>query len=165
VNAEFGMIRPYDSQAQRDAGRDTIPIFERYRIGGDRSVRGFKYGAIFPLDEDNKAFFDQNGALLGGDRFLVFNLEYVYQLAGPLKLAAFFDAGNTWIEGQTMNPFKMRTSAGLEMRIFLPIFQAPLRFIYGINLQPKVILDRTGQPLANGEESKTDFQFSIGTTF
>ena len=59
----------------------------------------------------------------------------------------------------------MRTSAGLEMRIFLPIFQAPLRFIYGINLHPKVILDRAGQPLANGEESKTDFQFSIGTTF
>jgi outer membrane protein insertion porin family len=165
VNLEFGMLRPYDSQAQRDAGHDTIPIFERYRIGGDRSVRGFKYGAIFPLDDQNRAFFDQNGALLGGDRFLVFNLEYVYQLAGPLKLAAFFDAGNAWIEGQSMNPFKMRASVGLEMRIFLPIFQAPLRFIYGVNLQPKVILDRAGQPLANGEESKTDFQFSIGTTF
>ncbi len=165
VNLEFGMLRPYDSQAQRDAGHDTIPIFERYRIGGDRSVRGFNYGGIFPLDDQNRAFFDQNGALLGGDRFLVFNLEYVYQLAGPLKIAAFFDAGNTWIEGQSMNILKMRASTGLEMRIFLPIFQAPLRFIYGINLDPKTILDRTGAPLPNGQESRTDFQFSIGTTF
>jgi outer membrane protein insertion porin family len=165
VNLELGFLRPYDSQAQRDAGHDTIPIFERYRIGGDRSVRGFKYGAIFPIDDQNRAFFDQNGALLGGDRFLVFNLEYVYQLAGPLKLAAFFDAGNAWIEGQSVNLLKMRASTGLEMRIFLPIFQAPLRFIYGINLDPKTILDRAGQPLANGQESRTDFQFSIGTTF
>ncbi len=165
VNLEFGMLRPYNSQAQRDAGRDQLPIFERYRIGGDRSVRGFKYGAIFPIDKDNKAFFDQNGALLGGDRFLVFNFEYVYQLAGPLKVVAFFDAGNAWIEGQTMNPFQMRSATGLEMRIILPIFQAPLRFIYGINLGPKTILDQTGAPLPNGQESRTDFQFSIGTTF
>ncbi len=128
-------------------------------------MRGFQYGAIFPLDSQNRAYFDQNGALLGGDKFLVFNLEYVYQLAGPLKLAAFFDAGNAWLEGQTMNPLKMRASTGLEMRIFLPIFQAPLRFIYGINLDPKTILDRTGAPLPDGQESRTDFQFSIGTTF
>ena len=159
------MLIPYDSQAQRDAGRSELPIFERYRIGGDRSVRGFKYGAIFPLDDQNRAYFDQNGALLGGNKFVVLNLEYVYQLAQPLKLAAFFDAGNAWIEGQSVNLLKMRSSAGLEMRIFLPIFQAPLRFIYGINLDPKTILDQTGQPLANGQESRTDFQFSIGTTF
>jgi outer membrane protein insertion porin family len=164
-NLEFGMIRPYGSQAQRDAGQDTIPIFERFRIGGDRSVRGFNYGGIFPITKDNKAFFDQNGALLGGDRMLVFNAEYIYQLAGPLKVAAFFDAGNTWIEGQAMNPFQMRESTGLEIRIVLPIFQAPLRFIYAIKLNPKTLLDQTGAALPNGQESRTDFQFSIGTTF
>jgi len=49
--------------------------------------------------------------------------------------------------------------------VTLPIFQAPLRFIYGINLNPKVIKDSAGQPLPNGAEKKTDFQFSIGTTF
>ena len=59
----------------------------------------------------------------------------------------------------------MRKSAGLELRIILPIFQAPLRFIYGINLDPKMLLDQTGAPLPNGQESRTNFQFSIGTTF
>ena len=57
----------------------------------------------------------------------------------------------------------MRTSTGLEMRVFLPIFQAPLRFIYGINLHPKDIKDAAGSVIQT--ESKTDFQFSIGTTF
>jgi outer membrane protein insertion porin family len=165
VNVQFGMIRPYNSQHQRDAGQETIPIFERFRIGGEQSVRGFNIGGIFPLTKDNRAFFDANGALLGGDRFLVFNLEYVYQLAGPLKIAAFFDTGNTWIEGQTMEVLKMRKSVGLELRIILPIFQAPLRFIYGINLDPKLLLDQTGAPLPDGQESRTNFQFSIGTTF
>lgn len=157
VNLEAGMVRPY--------GGKEIPIFERFRIGGDRSVRSFQYGAIFPIDENNRAFFTDQGALLGGDRFLVANFEYVYTLAGPLKLAAFFDAGNAWIEGQSIDLFGMRSAAGLELRVFLPIFQAPLRFIYGINLDPKTIRDSNGAPLANGVEKRTDFQFSIGTTF
>ncbi|MEO7918964.1 MAG: outer membrane protein assembly factor BamA [Thermoanaerobaculia bacterium] len=157
ANVELGLVRPYGGQE--------IPIFERFRIGGDRSVRGFQFGGIFPIDSQNRAFFNEQGALLGGDRMAVINLEYVYDLAGPLKIAAFFDAGNAWLEGQNANIFKMRSSTGLELRVFLPIFQAPLRFIYGINLDPKTIKDREGLPLQNGEEKRTDFQFSIGTTF
>jgi outer membrane protein insertion porin family len=157
LNLEASIIRPY-----KGAG---IPIFERFRLGGDRSVRGFQFGGIFPLDDKDQAFFDEQGALLGGDKMLVVNLEYVYAFAGPLKIVAFFDAGNAWIEGQTVNPFQMRSSAGLELRVFLPIFQAPLRFIYGVNLDPKVIKDSAGRVLTNGEEKRTDFQFSIGTTF
>ena len=49
------------------------------------------------------------------------------------------------------------------MRILLPIFQAPLRFIYGINLAPKDIKDEAGNVIQT--ESRTDFAFSIGTTF
>ena len=157
INLEGGYVRP--------SGGQEIPIFERFRIGGDRSVRGFRFGAIFPIDDQDRAFFNDQGAVLGGDKFLVVNAEYVYQLAGPLKLAAFFDAGNAWLEGQTFNPLKMRSAVGLEMRIFLPIFQAPLRFIYGLNLDPKTIRDKNGAALPNGVEKRTDFQFSIGTTF
>jgi outer membrane protein insertion porin family len=149
------MVRPYNGQE--------IPIFERFRIGGDRSVRGFSYGSIYPLDENDQAFFTEQGALLGGDRYMVLNLEAVYYVAGPLKLVLFFDAGNAWLEGQSFNPFKMRASAGAELRMFLPIFQAPLRFIYGINLDPKVIKGVNGNPLLY--EKSSDFQFSIGTTF
>ncbi len=155
VNVEGGLVRPYDGK--------TIPIFERFRIGGDRSVRAFQYGSIYPLDDNDQAFFNDQGALLGGDKYLVVNLEAVYYVAGPLKLVLFFDAGNAWLEGQSLNPLKMRASAGAELRMFLPIFQAPLRFIYGINLDPKVIKGQNGTPLL--QEKSSDFQFSIGTTF
>jgi len=164
-NLDLGLLQAYSGeQDPNEVTSDSrIPLFERYRIGGDRSVRGFKYGSIYPVDSEGRAFFTSSGALLGGNRFLVFNSEYVYALAGPLKLALFFDAGNTWLEGQSLNLGSMRTSTGLEMRVFLPIFQAPLRFIYGINLKPKDLKDAAGTVIQT--ESKTDFQFSIGTTF
>lgn len=156
-NVEGGLVRPYDGKE--------IPIFERFRIGGDRSVRGFQYGSIYPLDENDQAFFNEQGALLGGDKYMVLNIEAVYYMAGPLKFVVFFDAGNAWLEGQTFNPLELRASVGAELRMFLPIFQAPLRFIYGVNLDPKVIKGPDGSTLVGGVEKRSDFQFSIGTTF
>jgi outer membrane protein insertion porin family len=164
-NLDVGLLRAYSGeQDPAEIGYDSrVPLFERYRIGGDRSLRGFKYGSIYPLDSQDKAFFTSTGALLGGDRFLVFNAEYVYTLAGPLKMALFFDTGNAWLEGQSPNLGSLRKSTGLEMRVLLPICQAPLRFIYGINLSPKNIKDQAGNVIQT--ESRTDFAFSIGTTF
>jgi outer membrane protein insertion porin family len=156
-NIEGGYIWPY-------GGKD-IPIFVRYRIGGDRSIRGYQFGAVIPLNEKNEAYFDSNGALLGGDKFYYFNLEYVRAIAGPLKLAVFLDAGNTWIETQKFTPFHLRATFGFEARIFLPIFQAPLRFIYAIKANPLTTLDQRGQPINNGTGTKSNFTFTIGSTF
>jgi outer membrane protein assembly factor BamA len=46
-------------------------------------------------------------------------------------------------------------SAGPEFRFFLPISPAPLRLIWSRKLNPYPF----------DTQSKTDFQFSIGTTF
>ncbi len=48
---------------------------------------------------------------------------------------------------------RVRYSAGVEMRILVPVFGAPLRFIYAKNLKP-----------LPADEFET-FQFSIGTSF
>jgi outer membrane protein insertion porin family len=145
INAEGGWIIPY--------GNEEIPLFERYRLGGERTIRGFGFGSIMPRKPNGSFFFTSAGSRMGGDKYLLFNFETILTVAGPLKLVAFFDAGNTWLEGQGARIPSLRTSAGAEARIFIPIFQAPLRFIYGINLDPL-----TG-------EDKTDFQFTIGTNF
>ena len=59
----------------------------------------------------------------------------------------------------------VRSSAGAELRIFLPIFQAPLRFIYAFNLHPIQPVDQFGFPISYLTEKPSGFTFSIGRTF
>ncbi len=130
-----------------------IPIFERYRLGGDRSLRGLPYYSVLPRTEEGRYFLSEGGSREGGDRYWQVNFEYQFRVGGPVKLVLFFDAGNTYHEEQGWDFSLWRRTTGIEMRIFLPIFQAPIRFIYGINLDPFF------------DEKDSDFQFSIGTTF
>jgi outer membrane protein insertion porin family len=144
-NIEGGIIKPFSGS--------TIPVFNRYRMGGENSLRGLPYLEVLPRKANGDYFTDAYGARLGGDRYLQTNLEYQIKVGGPVKLILFSDIGNTWFETQGWDLSLLRYTAGAEIRIFLPVFQAPLRFIYGINLKPY------------SDEKRSDFQFSIGTTF
>jgi outer membrane protein insertion porin family len=144
VHGEAGQFLTSDSD---------IPIYERYRLGGDRSLRGLPYYSVLPRTEEGFYFLTPGGSRLGGDRYWQVNLEYQFRIGGPVKLVLFVDAGNTYHEDQGWDFNLWRRTAGAEMRIFLPIFQAPIRFIYGYNLDPFP------------DEDDSDFQFSIGTTF
>ena len=130
-----------------------IPLFELYRLGGDRSLRGLPYYSVLPRRENGTYFLDENGSRMGGDRYWQLNLEYQFKVGGPVKLVLFVDMGNTYAPEQGWDFSLWRRTTGVEMRIFLPIFQAPIRFIYGYNLDPFP------------DEKTSDFQFSIGTTF
>ncbi|MCG6950081.1 MAG: outer membrane protein assembly factor BamA [Acidobacteria bacterium] len=130
-----------------------IPLFERYRLGGDRSLRGLPYYSVLPRTEDGEYFLTSGGSRKGGDRYWQVNVEYQFRIGGPIKLVLFVDMGNTYVEEQGWDFHLWRRTTGAEMRIFLPIFQAPIRFIYGYNLDPYP------------DEKDSDFQFSIGTTF
>jgi len=156
-NVEAGYIAPY-------GGRD-IPIFERFQLGGEQSLRGFRAGSVIPLDKDHRIFTDDSGRILGGDKYIVANLEYVLVTVGPAKLLAFGDAGNSYHESQKFDVFRLRTSVGAELRVFLPIFQAPLRFIYSFNLRPLTPIDQFGFPINSLKERRSGFDFSIGRTF
>jgi outer membrane protein insertion porin family len=89
----------------------------------------------------------------GGTQYVQFNAEYSIPLTDTVEFALFYDAGNAFDDGQSVDLSNMRVDYGMEMRFFLPIFQAPLRLIYGF------IQD----PLPGEDES--NFIFSIGTTF
>jgi outer membrane protein assembly factor BamA len=81
------------------------------------------------------------------------NVELQVLVGGPFRVIAFVDGGNVYDDDQSIDFNRLRMSAGGELRIFVPIFGAPLRFIYSSNLDP--------QPLDRFES----FQFSIGATF
>jgi outer membrane protein insertion porin family len=130
-----------------------IPLYERYRMGGDRSLRGIPYYSVLPRTAEGQYFTTTGGSRIGGDRYWQINLEYQFLIGGPVRLVAFVDMGNTYVAQQGWDFSLWRRTTGLEMRIFLPIFQAPIRFIYGYNLDPFP------------DEKESDFQFSIGTTF
>jgi len=142
---EFGQFLTYNES--------DIPLYERYRMGGDRSLRGIPYYSVLPRTEEGLYFHTDGGSRIGGDRYWQVNLEYQFLIGGPVRLVYFIDMGNTYVAEQGWDFSLWRRTTGLEMRIFLPIFQAPIRFIYGYNLDPYP------------DEMESDFQFSIGTTF
>ena len=69
---------------------------------------------------------------LGGEAYWVFNAEYVRQLAGPLKLVAFTDAGGLSRDLSGLGFNEVEVAAGLGLRLDLPI--GPIRLEYGHNL-------------------------------
>jgi outer membrane protein insertion porin family len=131
-------------------GDDKLPIFERYYMGGPKSLRGYTIKNIGPKDKNNNP--------LGGNQSLLLNLELQYPLTKGLRAFAFYDRGNLYGGGanisttsQTWDLGKMRDSIGAGFRFLSPM--GPLGFAYGIKL------DR-----ATGEESG-EFHFSAGNSF
>jgi outer membrane protein insertion porin family len=83
--AQMQYAKPYD---------DTIlPISERVFLGGEYSVRGFDLRSIGPRDP-------QSGAVIGGNKSLVFNAEYLINVVGPVRFLLFYDAGQVRGIGQ-----------------------------------------------------------------
>ena len=147
-------------------GRDPSPVFHttsvfflnKYFLGGENSVRGFDFRSIWVRDEETNRTILENGFFQGGTKFVQLNLEYQFLIGGPVRLVPFFDMGNVYADFQSVDISHMRYSAGIELRINVPLFGAPLRFIYAKNLDP---IDLHGI----NEERFKSFDFSIGTAF
>jgi outer membrane protein insertion porin family len=145
INVEAGLIKPF--------GGHTIPVLERFYLGGENSIRGHRFRSIFLRQPNGDPQRDANNIILGGDKYAQFNLEYHFLLGGPFRLLVFADGGNVYGENESFNLSHLRYTAGAELRVLVPVFGAPLRFIYAQNLDP--------QP----GDSFENFQFSIGTSF
>ncbi len=132
----------------------TIPIWERYFLGGQDSLRGFGVRSVYPLTKDGRYFIDPlTGTIEGGNRFYLTNTEYVFHITEQVDVALFVDAGNTYHERQRWNLSNYRADAGVELRFFIPTFNVPLRLIYAKNLNAKP------------NDDFSNFQLSIGLTF
>jgi outer membrane protein insertion porin family len=137
-HAVYEFVRP---------GHDSpVPFWERFYLGGERDIRGYEIYSIGPRSVD--------GYLVGGVKSLVFNLEYQFQIMGPLNLILFHDMGNTWLSIQPVSLKDLYTSTGIEARIFVPALRVPFRLIFAYNNR-----------LIYPGDIHMNFRFAIGTTF
>jgi outer membrane protein insertion porin family len=147
VRAQFEFIGPLK--------QTVLPIFERLVQGGEYSIRGYDIRTIGPRDE-----VSGTGLVIGGNKSLLFNGEYVYQIAGPVRVLAFFDAGQVRDNGENFRSDSFVASTGGEVRFFMPVLNVPFRLIFARNINREGILDNNYQP-----EKKWRFRFAVGSTF
>jgi outer membrane protein insertion porin family len=149
INVEGGMVEAFDEDQY------ALSPLERFYLGGENSLRGHRFRSIYLRKPNGEPITDPlYGTTLGGTSFIQANLEYHFLLGGPFRALVFADAGNVFGTGdQSFDLSRLRYTAGAELRVLVPMFGAPLRFIYAVNLDP--------QP---GDRFE-DFQFSIGTSF
>jgi outer membrane protein insertion porin family len=134
-------------------GTETLPIFEKLFMGGEYSVRGFDIRSIGPSDPET-------GLVLGGNKSLLFNAEYLISIANPVRLILFYDAGQVVDEGQNFAMKHFRASTGAEVRFFMPVLNVPFRLIFAHNPRREGVLDNNFQPA-----KKFVFRFAVGSTF
>ena len=158
VNLELGYITPFGTDD--DGFQRELFFNDRFLLGGEQSVRGYNFRSVWARDPDTGLTIrDINGFPQGGTRMGQLNLEYHYLVGVPFRIVFYADFGNVWSEGQEIDLESLRKVAGVELRINVPLFGAPLRFIYASNLDPYDNL-----PL--GEQERFDsFDFSIGVSF
>jgi outer membrane protein insertion porin family len=65
---------------------ESLPIFERLFLGGEYSVRGFDIRSIGPTVPGSVV-------VLGGNKSLLFNAEYLISIVSQVRIVLFFDAG------------------------------------------------------------------------
>ena len=138
IHLEYSFLKTY--------GETDIPYWERFYLGGERSIRGYDIYTIGPRDEYNRN--------LGGEKSLVFNAEYIIPVGGPIYAIFFHDMGNAYAKDQKISLNDMFSSTGLELRVFVPALRVPFRLIFSYN-NKKIYVD----------DSSFAFRFAIGTTF
>ncbi|MBQ7449625.1 MAG: outer membrane protein assembly factor BamA [Paludibacteraceae bacterium] len=122
ARAEFGYVGYYNRNAKTPFGT--------YYMGGDGmtgyssysteyvAMRGYSAGALTPYDE-----------VTGRNNGYVYN-KFTLELRYPITLQqsatiwahVFAEAGNCFAEIKDFNPFNLKRSAGVGVRIFLPMF-------------------------------------------
>jgi outer membrane protein insertion porin family len=122
-----------------------FPVFERYFLGGINSLRGWQFGEVGPLDP--------SGLVQGGNKYAVANFEILFPLVEKygVRGVLFFDAGNAFNEGQSIDPSQFRIDVGPGLRWNSPF--GPLRIEFGY-----VLDQRYG-------DHPYQFQFSAGAFF
>lgn len=153
---EFGYMGAYNQH------RGVVP-FERFYLGGDGlanfsldgreviQLRGYQNQTLTPLNS--------RGEQIGGTIYNKFSLELRYPItlkpSASVYVLSFAEAGNAYDSFKTYQPFDLKRSAGLGVRVFMPMFGLlGIDFGYGFDPVP-------------GETRKSGWQthFILGQSF
>jgi len=96
-----------------------VSLFDRFRLGGEYSVRGYPTESLGPRDE--------NGTPLGGEAVFLVNQELHFPVWRGITGLLFFDAGNVWEDARAYDG-KLFTAAGVGLRA------SALRLDFGVPL-------------------------------
>lgn len=157
--AKFGYIGRYNSKMK-------ISPFERFQVGdaglsNTQALLGYDIIAHrgYPVYNSSNPKVNPDN-ITPTEYFTIFN-KYTVELRYPFTTAAsstiyglaFFEAANGWYDFKNYNPFKLRRSAGIGARFFLPMFGL-LGFDYGIGF------DRFNS--STGLKGAAKFTFMLG---
>ena len=127
-----------------------VTIFNRFFLGGPRTLRGYRYYGVGPTDSFGESF--------GGNTYWMASAEYSIPIIDKLRFAAFYDIGKVYSSSWSLNPNGAKgerlfnDDVGIGLRINIPNL-GPLRFDYGFPLT------RDPRSSAGGK-----FNFDIGYT-
>ena len=155
ARAEYGFLGYYNKNKKSS--------FERFYVGGDGtsgyvnpgtemiSMRGYSAGSLTPYN--GQGYFGYNGNL-----YTKLTVEFRYPLllnqSTNIWALAFLEAGNCWGEFKNFNPFDLKRSAGVGVRVYLPMFG-----LLGVDWGWGFDRDQTGQP------GGSQFHFILGQEF
>ena len=147
---EFGILGSYN--------KDKKSPFENFYVGGDGmsgystgyaqetiGLRGYENGSLTPWSAPGYAY----------DRFTL-ELRYPFMLGNTTIYGlTFLEGGNAWYDTKKFDPFDMKRSAGVGVRIFLPMVgMMGIDWAYGFD-----------KALSTGTKGGSQFHFILGQEF
>ena len=153
TRAEFGLLGSYNKYKKSP--------FETFYMGGDGmsgystsyaeetiGLRGYENGSLTPYGNEGYAY----------DRFTL-ELRYPFMLGNTTIYGlGFLEGGNAWHETRKFNPFELKRSAGIGVRIFLPMVGLMgIDWAYGF--------DKVYQGTSQEQRGGSQFHFILGQEF
>ena len=167
TRVEMGLLGSYN--------KDKRSPFETFYVGGD-GMSGYSYGyaeetiGLRGYDNGSLSYSSAYEQMMKGKSISSYN-SYAYdrftlELRYPFMLGnttiyglGFVEGGNAWADARDFNPFKMKRSAGLGVRIFLPMVGLMgIDWAYGFD---NVYTNQSGTQKRGG----SNFHFILGQEF
>ncbi len=167
TRVEMGLLGSYN--------KDKRSPFETFYVGGD-GMSGYSYGyseetiGLRGYDNGALSYSSAYETMMKGGTISSYN-SYAYdrftlELRYPLMLGnttiyglGFLEGGNAWANAKDFNPFKMKRSAGIGVRIYLPMVGLMgIDWAYGFD---NVYTSQSGAQKKGG----SNFHFILGQEF